>query len=203
MSDFPGVRPSSGAATQIQARRRKCLRACFKNTRGSAARDFGRSLGGEARESPKRALSAEPTTAAAKRPAARRVFAPKALWLRCSSVEDPPGIFSFVESEQIKSCPASRAARHRAFGAKTEPLVFSKHALRQTVTAIHASRCWSRPVTHCHGKKKWKNGCFLSAASAPLREHAFSIPINSDVVSLPGVGFYRAEPKRPQRKANQ
>jgi hypothetical protein len=45
------------------------LRACLKNTRGSAARDFGRSRGGEAGESPQRALTAEPTTAAAKRPA--------------------------------------------------------------------------------------------------------------------------------------
>ena len=116
------------------------LRACFENRRGSAARDFGRSLGGEAQESPKRALSAEPTTAAAKRPAARRVFAPKALWLGCSSVEDPPGIwasqalpFSFPNH----GCALARKAvsfvapRHRAFGAKTEPLLFSKHALRQ------------------------------------------------------------------------
>ena len=41
-------------------------RACLKNRRGSAAMDFGRSLGGEAGESPQRALTAEPTTAAAK-----------------------------------------------------------------------------------------------------------------------------------------
>src|SRR5580658_3558051 len=105
------------------------LRACFKNTRGSAARDFGRSRGSttscaalvcsdcEARESPQRALSAEPTTAAAKRTAARRVFAQKALWLRCSSVTAPLGGCSVV------------APRHRDFCAKTEPLVFLRHAL--------------------------------------------------------------------------
>src|ERR1017187_7519794 len=110
------------------------LRACFINTRGSAARDIGRRRGGEARESPQRALSAEPTKPAGKRPAARpvrrsfsgggRVFAQKALWLRCSSVEDPPGIFSFV------------APRHRAFCAKTEPLVFLKHALSGAVKFV-------------------------------------------------------------------
>src|SRR5271163_5073097 len=115
-------------------------RACLKNTRGSAARDFGRSRGGEAGQSPQRAWPAEPTTAAAKSTAARRVFAPKALWLRCSSVEDPPGIFfrrrramagqAFVESEQIIGCPLCGLPRQRAFGAKTEPLVFFRHALR-------------------------------------------------------------------------
>src|SRR5271166_5039124 len=126
------------------------VRACFENRRGSAARDFGRSLGGEAQASPKRALSAEPTTAAAKRPAARRVFAPKALWLCRSSVEDPPGIwasqalpFSFPNH----GCALARKAvsfvapRHRAFGAKTEPFLFSKHALspKRTLTSLQPS----------------------------------------------------------------
>src|ERR1017187_9020347 len=46
------------------------MRACSKNTGGSPARDFGRSRGGEARESPQRALSAGPTMAAVKRTAA-------------------------------------------------------------------------------------------------------------------------------------
>jgi hypothetical protein len=58
------------------------------------------------------------TPATEKRPAARRVFAEKAVWLRCSSVEDPPGIFSFV------------ASRHPAFSPKTAPLVVSKQALK-------------------------------------------------------------------------
>ncbi len=39
------------------------------------------------------------------------------VWLRCSSVEDPPGIFSFV------------APRHPALSPKTAPLVVSKQAL--------------------------------------------------------------------------
>ena len=110
-------------------------RACFKNRRGSAARDFGRSRGStmscaslvcsdcEARESPQRALSAEPTKAAGKRPAARRVFAQKAFWIRCASVTAPLGGCSLVES------------RHRAFCAKTEPLLFLKHALRPSAPA--------------------------------------------------------------------
>ena len=105
-------------------------RACLKTTRGAAARDFGCGQGGEAGASPQRAacravvlpcgrrlVRAEPTQAADTRPAARRVFAEKAVWLRCSSVEDPPGIFSFV------------APRHPAFSAKTAPLVISKQAL--------------------------------------------------------------------------
>src|SRR5712692_9786004 len=72
------------------------LRACLETTRGAAARDFGCGQGGEFRASPQRAVRNESTPATDKRPAARRVFAEKTVWLRCSSVEDPPGIFSFV-----------------------------------------------------------------------------------------------------------
>ena len=93
-------------------------RACLETTRGAAARDFGCGQGGEFRASPQRAVRNEPTPATDKRPAARRVFAEKAVWLRCSSVEDPRGIFSFV------------APRHPAFSPKTAPLVVSKQALK-------------------------------------------------------------------------
>ena len=93
------------------------VRACLKIARGPAARDFGCGQGGEAGASPERAVTAEPTPAAGKRPAARRVFAEKAGWLRCSSVEDPPGIFSFV------------APCHPAFSAKTGPLGIFRQAL--------------------------------------------------------------------------
>jgi len=95
------------------------LRACPKIARGPAARDFGCGQGGEVRASPTRAVRTEPTQATDKRPAARRVFAPKAAWLRCSSVEDPGRIFSFV------------APRHPAFGAKTGPRGIFGHALRR------------------------------------------------------------------------
>src|SRR6267143_6446806 len=64
-------------------------RACFKISRRPAARDFGCGQGGEFRASPHRAVRNEPTPATGKRPAARRVFAEKAVWPRCSSVEDP------------------------------------------------------------------------------------------------------------------
>src|SRR5712664_469799 len=97
--------------------RLKRLRACLETTRGAAARDFGCGQGGEFRASPQRAVRNEPTPATDKRPAARRVFGEKAVWLRCSSVEDPPGIFSCV------------APRHPAFSPKTAPLVVSKQAL--------------------------------------------------------------------------
>src|SRR5260370_42661040 len=97
--------------------RHQQLRACLETTRGAAARDFGCGQGGEFRASPQRAVRNEPTLATDKRPAARRVFGEKAVWLRCSSVEDPPGLFSFV------------APRHPAFSPKTAPLVVSKQAL--------------------------------------------------------------------------
>ena len=94
------------------------VRACLETTRGAASRDFGGGQGGEFRASPQRAVRNEPTPATVKRPAARRVFEEKAVWLRCSSVEDPPGIFSLV------------APRHPAFSPKTAPLVVSKQALQ-------------------------------------------------------------------------
>src|SRR5215469_15856817 len=65
------------------------FRACLKILKGAAERDLGRGQGGEAGASPEWAVTAEPTQATGKRPAARRVFVEKAVWLRCSSVEDP------------------------------------------------------------------------------------------------------------------
>jgi hypothetical protein len=94
-----------------------CLGACLKIRNGAAARDFGCGQGGEVRASPQRAVRTEPTRATDKRPAARRVFAPEAGWLRCSSVEDPRGIFSFV------------TPRHPACGPKTAPFRIFRQAL--------------------------------------------------------------------------
>src|SRR5229473_2631212 len=99
------------------------FRACLETTRGAAARDFGCGQGGEFRASPQRAVRNEPTPATDKRPAARRVFGEKAVRLRCSSVEDPPGIFSFV-------------APDTAFSPKTAPLVVSKQALRTFIFVV-------------------------------------------------------------------
>ena len=70
------------------------LRAGLKIARGAAARDFGCGQGGEGASarspaSPQWAVRAEPTPPTDKRPAAPRVFALKAVWLRCSSVADP------------------------------------------------------------------------------------------------------------------
>ena len=93
------------------------LRACFRIAWGPAARDFGCGQGGEAGASPKRAVTGEPTRATAKRTAARRVFAEKAAWLRCSSVTDPSWVCSLV------------APRHSAFSAKTGPHGILKQAL--------------------------------------------------------------------------
>ena len=83
------------------------FRACFKIAWGPAARDFGRGQDGEDRASPQRAVRSEPTQATDKRPAARRVFAEKAGWLRCFSVTAP-----------LRGCSLV-APRHPAFSAKT------------------------------------------------------------------------------------
>ena len=58
--------------------------ACLKIARGPAAKDFGRGQGGEAGASPQRAVTAEPTQATDKRPAARRVPWHKTGSRRCS-----------------------------------------------------------------------------------------------------------------------
>jgi len=130
--DMPRSLPqgySAIAIPEIGEGVREVLRACLKTTRGAAARDFDCGQGGEAGASPQRAVTAKPTQATGERPAARRVSAEKAVWLRCSSVEDPPGIFSFV------------APRHPAFSAKTAPLVVFKQALRaQSLSGIKRER---------------------------------------------------------------
>src|SRR2546421_5351407 len=93
-------------------------RACLKIPWGPAAGDFGGGQGGEAGASPQRAVTAEPTRAAAKRSAARRVFAEKAAWLRCSSVTDPCGY-----------APSSRLAL-QPFPRKQDLTQFSDRLLR-------------------------------------------------------------------------
>ena len=144
------------ADPQSRAQRRShvrgFLRACFKIAWGPAARDFGCGQGGEGASarvpaSPQRAGTAEPTPAAAKRPAL--VFAEKAAWLRCSSVEDPPGIFSFV------------APRHSAFSAKTGPHGILKQALRVRSKCPNSSAEWSsaiRQITNLRNAKRVHRG---------------------------------------------
>src|SRR5712692_5341385 len=74
-----------------------------------------------ARSAPQRAVRNEPTPATGKRPAARRVFGQKAVWLRCSSVTDRWRVCSLV------------APRHPAFCPKTGSLRILKQALRENV----------------------------------------------------------------------
>ena len=102
---------------------RHCLRASLKIAWGRAERDFVMCQGGEGPcrtghgASPQRAVRAEPTQAGGKKSDALRVFAGKAGWLRGSSVEDPPGIFSFV------------APCHPTFPTKTGPHEIFRQAL--------------------------------------------------------------------------
>src|SRR6266851_473089 len=107
---------SARTARKRSKRTCKSLRACLETTRGASARDFGCGQGGEFRASPQRAVRNESTPATDKRPAARRVFGEKAVWLRCSSVEDPPGIFSFVAPSGL--FPENSAPRSFQTGSK-------------------------------------------------------------------------------------
>ena len=96
------------------------LRACLKIARGVAARYIGVGRGGAGGASPPRAVTPATTKLQYKKTAARRVFEEKAVWLRCSSVEDPQGVFSFV------------APCHPAFSPKTSPLGIFRQALSRT-----------------------------------------------------------------------
>src|SRR5690606_11170001 len=82
-------------------------------------RDFGCGRGGEAGTSPQRAVTAELTQVTDKRPAARRLFAEKAGWLRCSSVRDRCG---YPHSSRLASQPFPR---------KQEPTEFSDRLLKR------------------------------------------------------------------------
>src|SRR5712692_2035937 len=100
------------------------ISACLETTRGAAARDFGCGQGAvAARSAPQRAVRNEPTPATDKRPAARRVFGEKAVWLR-------PARECFRSCSVVAARSASFVApRHPAFSPKTAPLVVSKQAL--------------------------------------------------------------------------
>jgi len=111
------------------------LRDCLKILRGAAARDFGCGQGGEVRASPQRAVRTEPTQSTGKRPAARRVFAQKVLWLRCSSVAERRWLCSFV------------APRHRAFCTKTAPLIIFRQSLRADASESTNNNCKPPPAS--------------------------------------------------------
>ena len=93
------------------------VRACLKTRWGPAVRRFGGGRGGEVGASPQRAVSAEPTTATAKRTTARRVCAGRTAWLRCSAVEDAQRIFALL------------APRHAVLPAQTGPHGVFRQAL--------------------------------------------------------------------------
>src|SRR6266704_4917978 len=107
----------------IERPRHQHLRACLETTRGAAARDFGCGQGGEFRASPQRAVRNEPTPATDKRPAARRVFGQKAVWLR-------PARECFRSCSVVAARSASLVAPAiRPFARKQAPLRILKQAL--------------------------------------------------------------------------
>ena len=150
----------------------RSLRACLETTRGAAARDFGCGQGGEFRASPQRAVRNEPTPATDKRPAARRVFGEKAVWLRCSSVEDPPGIFSFVAPDTVSR--VIRPSARRAHESSPQPIVdnsAAKNDLRPV--KVNAGRIALRG-SRSFAPRLMKTMASLPAPSAAARHPAFS-----------------------------
>jgi hypothetical protein len=128
-------------------------RACLKIARGAAARDLGFGQGGEVGASPQRAVTTEPTQAKTERPAARRVFAQKTVWLRCSSVEDPQVVFSFG------------APRHPAFCPKTAPLGICRQALKPDQRTLHGTRSEPAILSALQSRRAFVKGAELPAAT--------------------------------------
>ena len=96
--------------TSMPVRATALVQSLSQNYKGCCGEGFWswpRRRGGA---SPKRAVTTEPTLAKAKRPAARRVFAQQAVWLRCSSVEDPQKGYS--PSSRLAIQPSARK-QHR------------------------------------------------------------------------------------------
>jgi len=149
---------------------REVLRACLKIARAPAARNSGRSKDGEAKASPQRIVTVDQTPTEVERPAARRVFAQKAVWLRCSSVEDPPGIFSFV------------APRHPAFCPKTgAPGIFRKaprHWRRTMKKQAHVSYLpiWREGKQEQQNMGRAASKQLNAAESAALKRHECRAP---------------------------
>ena len=148
-------------------------------------RRFIRAQGGEVGASPQRAVTTEPTPATDKRPAARRVFAQKTVWLRCSSVKDPQGVFSCV------------ARRHPAFSPKTARLVVFNQALDRihglvahecildlrafhSVTSLHLTivPCW-QPIADriiTRERIQWRHCPLRVFLGAYRQDHLWSSP---------------------------
>ena len=104
------------------------VRAYQETQRGPATRDIGGGQGGEVGASPQRAATAEPTQATGKRPAARRVLAETARWLRCSSVTDPCG---YAPSSRVHPAEAGMQRRIAIgpFPRKQDPAAFPDRLL--------------------------------------------------------------------------
>ena len=124
--------------------RRIDLGAFLKIARGPAERDFGVCQGGESpswtghRASPQWAVRTEPTPADDKSPDALRVFAVKVAWLRCSSLEDPRGIFSFVAPPSSVAGLLRRTGCHPAFSPETGSLgIFRQAPSRKHADGSH------------------------------------------------------------------
>src|SRR5713226_8603587 len=107
-----------------------------------------------ARSAPQRAVRNEPTPATDKRPAARRVFGEKAVWLR-------PARECFRSCSLVAARSASFVApRHPAFSPKTAPLVVSKQALMPN----HFHLVLETPRASLIAGMKWVLGTWANAA---------------------------------------
>jgi hypothetical protein len=121
------------------------LRARLKIGKGAATRDLvPQSRDGEAGASPQRAVTAEPTQAPGKRPVARRVFAERAAWLRCSSVTDRSRVLASAARTSLVT------PRHSALSTKTAPFRIFRRALRGRDPTLKPGRkceCRNRPMS--------------------------------------------------------
>src|SRR6266542_6221050 len=119
-----------GAGASSAAQKGVLLGACLEISWGPAARDFDCGQGGETGASPQRAVTVEPTQATDERPAAQRVFAEKAGWLRCFSVGDRCG---YPPSARLAIRPSPRKRDSHGISKQAlSPFLVRPVAIRRT-----------------------------------------------------------------------
>lgn len=110
----------------------------IKDSKGCCGKSFKYFSRYELRVSFQHVAKAKSPKCSEERPAAQRVFAQKAVWLRCSSVEDPRGIwasqalpdgFPKLQNALARNAVSFIAPRHTAFCTKTAPLGIFNPAL--------------------------------------------------------------------------
>src|SRR6266852_154614 len=167
------------------------FRACLETTRGAAARDFGCGQGGEFRASPQRAVRNEPTPATDKRPAARRVFGEKAVWLR-------PARECFRGCSVVAARSASFVAPSGLFQENSAPRSFQTGSYNQNLdpercVSITASNAMSYQISH---SERFDNPFGHSMFQNPLLALRFPHPAFR-IGTVPASVFHTPQSKVP------